>query len=706
MTLKAPSLTRRPTVTIETTKRMLAQRARPAALIRFAPSAPGRPIIWGVQELAALEAALDQVDPEEVEAVVLIGADNSFGAGADLEMIRAAATAADAEDLAREGCRIFSMVSDLPLPSFALITGPALGGGLELALHADYRVARSDAKALGFPETRLGLVPGWGGTYLLPHLIGPEAALQMIAFDPLRGRTITPEKAADLGLVDCVIDRFSWDGSWPEWVGERLDNPSRKLPPGSHPTFTSEWAAAVAAARADSIRFFGGAAPAPLAAIDLIAAAKDSSAQEAMSAAAKTFGAIRATHQGKASLYAQQILTARTKRRTHATQPGGFRSAAVIGAGLMAGQLAALIAGQADIPVRMTDINKERLDSGVRRVHESFAAQARRGKISPEEARRRTSLVTAAPHLSELAHSDFVIEAVFEDLSVKRNVFADLERIVSPTAVLATNTSSLSITEMAAGLQHPERVVGFHVFNPVDIVRLVEIIGGAATDSLTLDRVNALAAKLKRIPVTVADAPGFAVNRLLTRMFDGILTLIDTGAAPEDADHCLDSLGLPMTPLQLLDFVGPAVQLHVCETMHAAYPGRFSVPASLKAVVRCGIHKTLSPDGTLTPAAREIFTSTNLGTRPTCAPPSRTAMQEQVLEALARETRIMLDEGVVADASEIDICMILGANYPPYLGGLTPLLDYSGASERTSGALFHPGMTEGRSVRQQDPIPS
>lgn len=682
-------------VTVTVTVRPLPGRSRPSVLLSLASTTPGRPLVWGRRELAALEAALDSVDTSSVEAMIIQGADGSFGAGADLEMIRVARNAAEAESLARYGYSVFAKVSASELPTFALITGPALGGGLELALHADCRLARSDAHSLGLPETRLGLVPGWGGAYLLPHLVGPDEALKIIAFDPILGaRTRNPQTAADIGLIDAVLAEEGWEDSWPRWVAARLDRlKSTTGAPGQQDD--SQWKSAVQRVREIAGHRFRGAAPAVSAAIDLVESAAHSTPEKAMEAAVKAFGRLRETKQAQASLYAQRLIAESRKRSPGQTagSPVPIHRGAVVGAGLMASQLAFLLA-KAGISVRMTDIDEERLKAGVRRVRDKFEALAQKGTMSSDEALDKSTLVTAEPDIAGLADSEFVIEAVYEDIQVKRQVFGALERVVAPGSVLATNTSSLSISQMASGLEHPERVVGFHIFNPVEVLRLVEVIPGQATNAPTLATAQGLARALNRVPVQVADTPGFAVNRLLTRLIDVVLADIDSGEDPLTANYGLDRMGLPMTPLQLLDLVGPAVQLHVCHTMHAAYPRRFGISAWLTAIVDAKLSRVLSDEGLLTADAQTIhdeLRNNRSGRRQ--AHHNSTPLYERVLDALAEEVRIMLEEGVVGSAEEVDLCMLLGANYPPYLGGLTPHLDTTGASIRANGTAFHPPLS-------------
>jgi hypothetical protein len=293
-------------------------------------------------------------------------------------------------------------------------------------------------------------------------------------------------------------------------------------------------------------------------------------------------------------------------------------------------------------------------------------------------------LVSGSVDKSVFADADFVIEAVFEDLDVKKRVWAELEKIVSPEAVLATNTSSLSVTAMGTDLEHPERLVGFHFFNPVAVLPLLEIIRGNRTDESTLATAFAVGKQLRKSSVLVSDAPAFVVNRLLTRFTSEVFRAIDAGTPLETVDSALDPLGLPMRPIALLQLVGPAVAYHVGQTLHEAFPDRFVDSPNLKRIADAGV--PLMDDDEINP---ELVKLLEVGTEPLSAEEVR----RRALDGMAEEIWLMLNEGVVAEAQDIDLCMILGAGWPFHLGGITPYLDRSGTSERVIGQHFLPSGT-------------
>jgi 3-hydroxyacyl-CoA dehydrogenase len=365
----------------------------------------------------------------------------------------------------------------------------------------------------------------------------------------------------------------------------------------------------------------------------------------------------------------------------------------VVGAGLMASQLALLFARQLKVPVVMTDIDQARVDKGVGYVHAEVDKLLGKKRISQDAANRTKALVSGSVSKDAFADADFVIEAVFEELNVKKQVFAEVEAIVSPDCILATNTSSLSVTAMAADLEHPERLVGFHFFNPVAVMPLVEIVRAPATGDAVLATAFELAKGLKKTAVLVKDAPAFVVNRILLRLMGEVLAAFDEGTPAGVADNALRPMGLPMTPFALGAMVGLPVAQHVQESLHAAFGDRFAVSANLQKLIDNGVKSLWVPaaDGT-----QEIPDTTlslmSFGTSPSTSE----EVLRRVQDALAQEIGLMLEEGVVAGPEDVDLCMILGAGWPMFLGGITPYLDRVGASERVNGKRFlAPGIASG-----------
>jgi len=343
-------------------------------------------------------------------------------------------------------------------------------------------------------------------------------------------------------------------------------------------------------------------------------------------------------------------------------EPRRVQRVGIVGAGLMARQLALLFLRRLEVPVVLRDLTKEQVDDGIAWIRDELAELVRRGRLGEGKARFLGSLVGGSTDWDVFAACDLVLEAVFEELAVKKDVLAELEKVVAPECILATNTSSLSVTEMSSELAHPERVVGMHFFNPVAVLPLVELVRTPRTDDASLATAWAVTKKLRKTGVLVRDAPAFVVNRLLGRQGSVVTGALDHGNTVEEADEAVLRLGLPMAPSVLLQLVGPKVANHVRHTLHEAWPNRYPLSATLESLAEGG-----------EPVVVEH------------APRSVDELHNEVLEALADEARHILEEGVVAEAADIDTCLILGAGFPFWLGGITKHLDQTGVSERVIG---------------------
>ncbi|GAA3507831.1 3-hydroxyacyl-CoA dehydrogenase NAD-binding domain-containing protein [Actinomadura keratinilytica] len=648
-----------------------------------------KPNTFGPRGLLELNEAIDQVaGRDDIAAVGVTGKPFIFAVGADLKGVPLIGTREDALAIAKLGHDVFRRLGELHVPTFAYVNGAAMGGGVEVALHCTYRTISSSVPALSLPEAFLGLVPGWGGTYLLPNLIGAEKALKVIIENPLaQNRQLKGPQAYELGIADAMFDAADFLEESLAWTARVLngDVTVERAPVDKG----KAWDDAVAAARWNVDGKLHGAAPSYVRALDLVAAAKDRTRDEGFAAEDEALADLIMSDELRAGLYAFDLTQKRAKRPAGAPDKSLARpvtKVGVVGAGLMAGQLALLFARRLEVPVVMTDLDQERLDKGVGHAHAEIDKLLAKGRVSADKAARLKALITGSLSKDAFAGADFVIEAVFEEMSVKQKVFAEVEAVVSDECVLATNTSSLSVTEMASGLRHPERVVGFHFFNPVAVLPLLEIVRGEKTDDAALATAFAVGKQLKKSCVLVKDAPAFVVNRILVRLLAEIVKAVDEGTPIETAERAAAPLGLPMPPFVLMGLVGPAIALHVNETLHAAFPDRFPLSANLAEMVAAGKTGVYRPDLTLDPEVVEIFSGGD-------APSTEAQVLARALRALAEEIRIMLDEGVVAAPQDIDLCMILGAGWPFHLGGITPYLDRTGVSEEVNGARFlEPGV--------------
>ncbi|MEU8357639.1 3-hydroxyacyl-CoA dehydrogenase NAD-binding domain-containing protein [Nonomuraea sp. NPDC048882] len=633
-----------------------------------------KPSTFGPHGLFALNGALSEIAQRtDLAAVGVTGKPFVFAVGADLKGAASLATREEALAIGALGHHVFRRLGELAIPSFAFVNGAAMGGGLEIALHCRYRTISAGVPAVALPECFLGLVPGWGGTQLLPRLIGPANAIKLIIENPLsQNRMIKGKDAYALGVADAMFEPADFLEESLRWAARVVKGEVTV----ERPARDDDWAKAVGDARFLVDMKLRGASPAPYRALDLIALAETATRDEGFAAEDEALADLLMSDELRAGLYSFDLVQRRAKRPAGAPDAALARKitkVGVVGAGLMASQMALLFARRLEVPVVLTDLDQARLDKGVGYVHAEVDKLLGKGRVSQDQANRLKSLVSGSLTKDAFADADFVIEAVFEDLAVKKQVFAEVEAVVSAQCVLATNTSSLSLTEMGADLAHPERLVGFHFFNPVAVMPLLEIIRGAATDDATLATAFAVGKALRKSSVLVKDAPAFVVNRLLTCFMGEVVAAVDEGTPLETAEHALDGLGLPMTPFALLQLVGPAVGLHVAETLHEAFPDRFGVSENMAKLVASGKPGVYRPDFTLDQEAVALFAG---GSSPSTAEQVR----ERVLAALAREIRVMLDEGVVAAAQDIDLCMILGAGWPFHLGGITPYLDRTGVA--------------------------
>ncbi len=642
-----------------------------------------------------LEALKERAARGEIQGVAVTGKPYFLVAGADLSTVKNVRSEHLGRLMAELGHEAYDLLADMGVPSFAFINGVALGGGLEIALAANYRTVSSGANGIGLPEAFIGLVPGWGGVYRLPRLIGPAHAVKVMIENPLsNNRSLDGRTAYELGIADALFEPADYLEQSLLWAADVLRGSSTEAVARRRAALAryddDVWRAAVAAGRAFVEARTSNAAPAPSRVLDLLEAGLTYSREESAAAECAALAELMQTPEFHATVYAfLDLVQKRGKRPAGAPDRKLARPVSkvgVVGAGLMAGQLALLFARRLKVPVVLTDIDQARVDKGVAHVHAEIDTLLGKGRLSPDAANRTKALVSGSVTKDVFADADFVIEAVFEELSVKKQVFAEVEAVVSAECILATNTSSLSVAEMAADLSHPERVVGFHFFNPVAAMPLLEVVRAPRTDDAVLATAFVLAKGLRKNAVLVQDAPAFVVNRVLGRMFGEITAVFDEGTDAETADNALRSMGLPMTPFKLLALVGLAVGQHVQESLHTAFGDRFHVSANQQKLIDAGLRGLWEKqdDGTEAVPASTLA----LLDRGTSASSAEDVLR-RTQDALADEIGRMLDEGVVAAPEDIDLCMIMGAGWPMHLGGITPYLDRVGASERVNGKAFH-----------------
>jgi len=654
-----------------------------------------RPNTLGPLTLNEFGATLDDLAARasrgEISAVGVTGKQFIFAAGADLSRVSTLANEQNARLMAQFGHHVLGRLGRLGVPSFAFVNGLALGGAMEIALNCDYRTLDSSTAALAFPEVFLGLIPGWGGATLVPNLVGIENALEIIVSNPLKNnRMMKPQQALDAGLFDVMFGAASFLERSIRWADSVLSGEievERPHVPGKLERLT-KWPAAIKIAR-DTLRSrIGTAAKAPYLALDLLNAAKDGNIEKGFEREDDALTELISGDQFHASVYAFDLVQKRAKKPAGAPPRDlaqKVEKVGIIGAGLMASQFALLFARKLRVPVLITDLDQARVDKGIDYIRGEIDKMLEKGRLSSDDANQVKALVQGTTDKTRYADCDWVIEAVFEELGVKRQVFSEIEPLISETAIIATNTSSLSVQEIGAELAHPERLVGFHFFNPVAVMPLIEVVKAPTTSDAALATAMETAKKLGKTAVITADRPGFVVNRLLAKVMGEAARALDEGTPLSTVEKAYGPIGLPMGPFELIDLVGWKVAAHVQDTMAGAFPDRFYASKNLHALAELSEPLVKNKQGKADDLSKEANKAVSLGD----APVSAEEILRRVQDGLASEIRIMLDEGVVAAAEDVDLCLILGAGWPFQDGGATPYLDRIGASERTFGAKFH-----------------
>lgn len=649
-----------------------------------------RPNTFGPTSLNSLSSAIDEAQKSDAVAIAVTGKPFIFAAGADLSGIGSVSDKSVAIAFGDLGHEVFLKLYESKKPTFAFINGLALGGGLEVGLNAHYRTLASTA-FIGLPECFLGLVPGWGGATLLPKLIGPENAVQVIILNALNNNTMLKSKdALSLGVVDAVYEPADFLEHSVKFAADILSG-KKKVDRKDFSKDSAGFEKAIATGKAAVAKKYSGAQiPSPLAALELIKAAQTNTVRDGYAAETKVLADLVMSEGLRASLYSFNLIQKKRKKVEGAPKPALARKitkVGVVGAGLMASQLALLMLRNLKVPVVITDLDQERVDKGLAWIKNEIQKLVDKKRLNPEAATRLLGNISGSVDQKVFANADFVLEAIFEELSLKQKLFKDLEAIITPECILATNTSSLSVEAMSEGLKNPERVVGFHFFNPVAVMPLLEVARTSKTDDATVATAINIGKDLKKTMVIVKDAPAFVVNRLLTRFMGEVTDAMDEGTSYEVADAAMAPLGFPMSSLELLGLVGPGVALHVSQTLNKNLGARYKVSPTMQRFVKEGVRtfyiKNEQGVNTVNPAALALLEKGNKAS-------TAEQVRRRALEAIATEAKMMLDEGVVATPQEIDICMLLGSGWPMHLGGILPYLDREGISEAVCGSRFHP----------------
>jgi 3-hydroxyacyl-CoA dehydrogenase/enoyl-CoA hydratase/3-hydroxybutyryl-CoA epimerase len=644
---------------------------------------PGEKVnMLGRAMMEELHALLSELDSRtDVKAAVLrSGKRDNFIAGADIKDFVQIRSALEGETLSRGGQAILDRLAAVRVPVVAAIHGSCVGGGLETVLACRYRIATDDPRTvLGLPEIKLGLIPGAGGTQRLPRLIALPAALDLI----LTGRNLKAKRALKAGLVDEVVPKevlltaarraalgLAEGRLQPARPGVRLQD--RLLRP-----------VIFRKARASVQAKTGGHYPAPLRAIDAVERGTATSLEEGLKIEAKHFGELAVTDVSR-NLVSLFFATQDLKKDTaflEGAKPREVRKVAVIGAGLMGSGIAAA-AAEAGALVRLRDAQPEAIARGLRMARQVFDERRQRGSLSGREVQQRMDRISATTDTTGLRRADLVIEAVFEDLELKRRVLAEVEAAAGEDAVIASNTSSLPIAQIARQSRRPARVLGMHFFSPVHKMPLLEVVVTPDTDPIATATAVAFGRRLDKQVIVVRDGPGFYTTRTLAPYMNEAARLVEEGAPIGDVDRAMTAFGFPVGPVTLLDEVGIDVGAKVAKVMHEAFGARFTPPAGMASVLEDSRLGRKNKRGFYTYDGKEKKVDETvyaLFPERQARRFEERAIQERLVFAFLNEAVLCLQDGILRSARDGDVGAVFGLGFPPFRGGPFRYLDQLGA---------------------------
>lgn len=643
----------------------------------------------GLAVLAEFEQVVGQLEGiPNLEGVLLqSGKPGMFIAGADLRELAMVADEATARMLVQRGLDMIARIEKLPCPTVALVDGACMGGGLEVALAFDYRLAGSNPKTeLGLPEVKVGLIPGWGGTQRLTRIIGPNQAAELIC----AGEVVKPARARELGLVfdavpsDKMLEEAKRLLTWSRDSGDWREARKRKQQPVGLSEEQLSFMSAVA--RAQVLMKTKGQFPAPLAALDAIAKGCNLPLEDGLKVETSLFVPLVGSLISRnliAVFFMNQRLAKDTGVADASLPPKQIQRVGVIGAGIMgAGIAGAHIRRGA--PALMLDVAQPALDKGIAAIHKSLQGRVEIGRMTPAEVLQALSLLNTSQNLGMLSDRDLVIEAVVENEEVKTKLYRDLQATVSDDAILASNTSTISITRMAQAWKNPAHFAGLHFFNPVDRMQLVEVIRGDKTNDQTVVTLVAHAKRIGKSPIVVRDCPGFLVNRILFPYMNEAMALLEEGADPRDIDKAATAFGMPMGPITLSDVVGLDTALYAGNVVNTAFAERSKSTRILGELVKAGRLGQKSGAGFYSYAkgSRGIDDPALAGFLEKCRTDRRSFAKEELtdrlfLPMLVEASRVLM-ENIVRDPADVDLGLILGIGFPAFRGGLLRWADSQG----------------------------
>ncbi len=620
------------------------------------------------------------------------GKPGMFIAGADLKELGSADPKRPEiiRGLIQRGLSIPATIESLPFPTAALIDGPCLGGGLEVALGFDLRLAGTHPKVeIGLPEVKIGLIPGWGGTQRLTRLIGPSQAAEMIC----TGESVRAQRAKELGIVFDVVpsDRLESEAqrlladlhASGDWMRDR---DRRRQPVG---LTEDQLSFTFAVARAMVMEKTKGQLPAPLAALDAIEKGCNRPLEEGLAFETEAMIPLVGSPISKALIavfFMNQKIAKDPGVADVSVQPSKVTRVGVLGAGIMGSGIAAAHVRKG-LPTVILDANPQALEKGIQAIAASFKSLADKGRMKPEDLVAALARLGTAASIGSLADCDVVIEAIVENEQAKTELYRELEPLLKPDAILASNTSTISISRMSQVLQRPERFAGMHFFNPVERMPLVEVIRGEKTSDATVVTLVALAKQIGKSPIVVKDGPGFLVNRILFPYMNEALVLLEEGAEPRAVDQAATVFGMPMGPITLYDVVGLDTALFAGRVIQAAFPERTVISNLLEELVSLGRlgQKTAAgfykyPKGLKgedDPSLATILARHRRQTRTFTIE----ELQRRLFLPMVTEASRVLAESIVRDPVDLDMGLILGIGFPAWRGGLLRWVDATGVGQ-------------------------
>ncbi len=671
--------------------------------------------------MTRLKEVVEELGKSAYKAVIFKSNKNKiFIAGADIEEIKGLTTKEAVEAAVSAGQEIMNMVEDLPMPTIAAINGACMGGGCEFTLACDYRIATDDSSTkIGLPEIQLGILPGFGGCVRMPRTIGLQAALDII----LAGKSVNSKKALKLGLVDKVVHQNLLMEQALKWAREIIDAGGRKRRKKFKPQGAMNVVLESALgrnivfkkAREGVMKATKGHYPAPLQALEVIKKTYGiSDRKAALRVELEGFSILGVTDVSK-NLIHVYYLTEMVKKQSGVSgvdvRPREVKAMGILGAGTMGGGIA-YVAADRGIQVRMKDLSPEALGKGLKHASDLWSKLLKRRSIDKYQFRQKMDLVSAATDYSGFKNLDVVVEAIVEDMGIKQKVIGECAGQMKPDGIIVTNTSSLSVTEMAKGHPRPEYFAGMHFFNPVHKMPLVEVIRGEKTSDETIATIFELTKRMGKMPVVVKDGPGFVVNRLLLPYMAEAAFLMQEGMSIEAVDKAyVSEFGMPMGPFELMDEVGLDVCLKVLKIFKKAFGERIEIAACMEALEKSGRlgrknnkgFYLYGEDGKRGAVDQSVYAALGLGAR-TNPYDSKECIERGVFAMVNECSLALIEDRIVETAHEVDLAMIMGTGFPPFRGGLLKYTDSLGTQYVADQLSFYASNRKAARLKPSVPL--